>query len=287
MGLIALLLLGGASIAAAATAVIGRGGTSSAPPSITGSSSSSSSSSSTSSSSTSSSSSSTSTRGGATAARRDDNATAAAAAAAIQGGGDPLTALDGALTPTQFLRLSFPIPRTLRARETLRLEDSFGFDLLSAPEGGKQAAAARKASHGRPSSAIISSAGSGPPKRSRSRHYEILVDRYEDGPDGACYPSSSGGGVEADGAMDSTDEPSTPPTTTPSAPTCNLRAALRWAVGRQRQQQQEEEEMVVTTIYLPTRWPHLLTLNELEAVEKGCVRGPRWVCERLRACGKG
>jgi hypothetical protein len=53
-----------------------------------------------------------------------------------------------------------------------------------------------------------------------------------------------------------------------------LRAALRWAVEQHRRQQGQHQDgqEAATTIYLPTRWPHLLTLGELVLEEKGCVR---------------
>lgn len=167
-----------------------------------------------------------------------------------------LTVLSGPLTPTQFSRLEFPIPKTLRAREALRL-DGDGFsevrELPMAKVGKKDTADRRWNS----SMAAMGAVG-------RQQH-EVVVDRYEDAPDGACNPASDV--VEA-GADEKKSQ-----TATPLHPTCNLRAALRWAAEWHRRGRQEDgEEAAVVTIYLPTRWPHLLTLGELSVAEKGCVR---------------
>lgn len=205
-------------------------------------------------------------REGPSAAGSSSNASRSAAARAEDA---LLQVLHGPLTPTQFSRLDFPIPKTLRAREALRLEgDGFsssggsGGDVRgpAAAKGGKKGAADRR--HGNGSESMAAAAVS-----VGRQHHEIVVDRYEDGPDGAC--GDPGSDVGKGGA----DEKKGQAAMTPLHPTCNLRAALRWAAERHRRRgRREGEEETVVTVYLPTRWPHLLTLGELAVAEEGCVR---------------
>lgn len=176
---------------------------------------------------------------------REENATASSSAAMAKE--DPLAAL----TPTQFLRLDFPIPKSLRAREALRLE------------GDEPVSSTRPA---RPQGAVAGGRRNQSVGAQGHQHYEIVVDRYEDGPHGACKPSSSLGGAEE--KQEPVDKKGKTGSSLPQV-TCNLRAALRWATERHRRVPQGVETIV--TVYLPTRWPHLVTLGELAVAEKGCV----------------